>query len=52
MDYAAKAMALTGLELMVNKDALDAAKQDFLRDTGGRKYVTPLPEGATPKRGG
>ncbi len=52
MDYAAKAMALTGLELMVNKDALAAARQEFVRDTGGRTYETPLPEGSTPKKGG
>jgi aminobenzoyl-glutamate utilization protein B len=52
MDYAAKAMALTGLELMVNKEVLDAAKQEFAQQTGGRKYVTPLPEGAMPQKGG
>mgnify|MGYP002336267107 CR=1 FL=1 len=52
MIYAAKAMALTGLELMVNKEALDTAKREFARATGGRKYVTPLPEGATPQKGG
>jgi aminobenzoyl-glutamate utilization protein B len=52
MDYAAKAMALTGLELMVNKDALDTAKKEFAESTGGRKYVTPLPEGSTPQKGG
>jgi aminobenzoyl-glutamate utilization protein B len=52
MDYAAKAMALTGLELMVNKEALDTAKKEFAESTGGRKYVTPLPEGSTPQKGG
>jgi aminobenzoyl-glutamate utilization protein B len=52
MDYAAKAMALTGLELMVNKDALDTAKKEFAESTGGRKYTTPLPEGSTPQKGG
>jgi aminobenzoyl-glutamate utilization protein B len=48
MDYAAKAMALTGLELMTNKEALSAAQGEFKQATGGRKYVTPLPEGAVP----
>ena len=48
MDYAAKAMALTGLELMTNKVALSAAQTEFKQSTGGRKYVTPLPEGAVP----
>jgi aminobenzoyl-glutamate utilization protein B len=52
MDFAAKAMALTGLELLVNTAALDAAKHEFARDTGGRAYVTPLPDGATPQKGG
>lgn len=52
MDYAAKAMALTGLELMVNPDALKAAKGEFATQTGGKKYKSPLPEGSTPKRGG
>jgi aminobenzoyl-glutamate utilization protein B len=52
MDFAAKAMALTGLELLVNRAALDAAKHEFARDTGGRAYVTPLPDGATPQKGG
>jgi len=52
MDFAAKAMALTGLELMVNKEALDTAKQEFTNATGGRKYVTPLPEGSVPQKGG
>jgi aminobenzoyl-glutamate utilization protein B len=48
MDFAAKAMALTGLELLVNKAALDSAQQEFQKATGGRKYVTPLPEDAVP----
>jgi hypothetical protein len=41
-------MALTGLELMTNKEALSAAQGEFKQATGGRKYVTPLPEGAVP----
>ena len=48
MDYAAKAMALTGLELMTNAAALKEAQEEFKHSTGGRKYVTPLPEGALP----
>lgn len=52
MDYAAKAMALTGLELMVNADALKAARGEFVQQTGGKKYVSPLREGSTPKKGG
>ena len=52
MDYAAKAMALTGLELMVNADALKADRGEFVQQTGGKKYVSPLREGSTPKKGG
>ena len=48
MDYAAKAMALTGFELMTNADALKAAQGEFQESTGGKKYVTPLPEDAIP----
>jgi aminobenzoyl-glutamate utilization protein B len=48
MDFAAKAMALTGFELLTNQDALSAAKDEFQQSTGGRKYVTPLPEDAVP----
>jgi aminobenzoyl-glutamate utilization protein B len=49
MDYAAKAMALTGFELMTNPAALRAARAEFLAATGGRTYVSPLPEGAAPR---
>ncbi len=49
MDYAAKAMALTGLELMTNPATLQAAQDEFKKSSGGKKYVTPLPEGAVPQ---
>ncbi len=48
MDYAAKAMALTGFELMTNPEALKTAQDEFKEKTGGRKYVSPLPEDAIP----
>jgi len=48
MDFAAKAMALTGFELMTNPEALKAAKREFQEATGGKKYVSPLPEDAVP----
>ncbi|MFW6075281.1 MAG: amidohydrolase [Chloroflexota bacterium] len=48
MDFAAKAMALTVYELMTNEELLNEAKEEFERETGGRKYVTPLPEDAVP----
>jgi len=46
MDFAARTMALTGLELMTNPEALHAAREEFERATGGRNYVSPLPAGA------
>jgi aminobenzoyl-glutamate utilization protein B len=49
MDYAARAMALTGFELMTNPAALAAARAEFAAATGGRPYVSPLPEGAVPR---
>lgn len=46
MDFAARTMALAGLELMTKPEALQAAREAFERATGGRRYVSPLPEGA------
>jgi aminobenzoyl-glutamate utilization protein B len=49
MDYAAKTMALTGFELLTNPAARAAARAEFEAATGGRRYVSPLPEGAVPR---
>ncbi|MCY3780082.1 MAG: amidohydrolase [Chloroflexi bacterium] len=49
MIFAAKAMALAGLDLLTKPDVLHAAKAEFERARAGRAYVTPLPPGATPK---
>lgn len=49
MDLAAKAMALTGFELMTQPQTLRAARAEFDAATGGRRYVSPLPEGAVPR---
>ncbi|MCE5206703.1 MAG: amidohydrolase [Chloroflexi bacterium] len=46
--YAAKVMALTSLDLFTKPDLLQAAKDEFIKSTGGKKYVSPLPEGAKP----
>jgi aminobenzoyl-glutamate utilization protein B len=43
MIAAAKAMALGGYELMVKPDLLKRAKEEFLKNTGGKPYVSPLP---------
>jgi aminobenzoyl-glutamate utilization protein B len=38
-----------GLELMTNPTALAAAREEFAAATGGRPYVSPLPEGSVPQ---
>ncbi len=44
MVTAARAMALAGFELMTRPDLLARARDAFIRDTGGKPYVSPLPE--------
>lgn len=46
MMVAAKAMALTALDLLTQPQDLAAAKEEFKQVTGGKKYKSPLPEGA------
>ncbi|MBE9508322.1 MAG: amidohydrolase [Chloroflexi bacterium] len=48
MMLAAKAMALAALDLETKPDILKAARDEFEKRTGGKKYVSPLPEGAVP----
>lgn len=48
MLLAAKALALTGLDLLTKPELLAEAKAEFQRRTGGQKYQTPLPENAVP----
>jgi aminobenzoyl-glutamate utilization protein B len=43
--FAAKAMALSTLDLFTRPDLLEAAKAEFQQSTGGKPYVSPLPEG-------
>ena len=43
MITAAKAMALAGFELMTKPELLQKAKAAYLKDTGGKPYVSPLP---------
>lgn len=49
MLFAAKAMALAGLELLVNDELLQQAKDAFDEARDGQEYVTPLPETAVPQ---
>ncbi len=43
MIAAGKAMAVAGYELMTKPDLLRKAKETFIKDTGGKPYVSPLP---------
>ncbi|MCY3917522.1 MAG: amidohydrolase [Chloroflexi bacterium] len=49
MIFAAKTMALAGLDLLTKPDVLAAAKADFERALGGKSYITPLPPEAKPQ---
>lgn len=44
MIYGAKAMAMCAVRLAESPETVAAAKAQFLRDTGGAKYVCPLSE--------
>lgn len=48
MAYAAKALALTALDLMTKPELLQAAQAEFAASTEGRKYVSPVPDGTVP----
>jgi aminobenzoyl-glutamate utilization protein B len=49
MMLAAKTLALTALELETRPDLVKAAREEFDANTGGKKYVSPLPDGAVPR---
>ncbi|MBX3014960.1 MAG: amidohydrolase [Caldilineaceae bacterium] len=48
MLYAAKALALTALDLMTKPALLQAAQAEFSASTAGRPYVSPIPDGTIP----
>ncbi|NJM07143.1 amidohydrolase [Candidatus Gracilibacteria bacterium] len=48
MLLAAKALALTGLELFTQPALLAEVQAEFKRKTQGRAYVSPIPEGTVP----
>jgi aminobenzoyl-glutamate utilization protein B len=48
MTLAARALALTALDLLTKPATLQAAREEFAESTGGRRYVSPLPAGARP----
>ena len=49
MMLAAKAMALAVFDLETKPNIVQAARDEFKRKTGGKSYVSPLPEGAVPR---
>lgn len=49
MIFAAKTMALAGLDLLTKPTLLASAKAEFGTARDGREYVSPLPPDATPK---
>jgi aminobenzoyl-glutamate utilization protein B len=50
MMHAAKAMALTGLDLYSDPVHIQAAQNEFDRKMGSRKYVCPIPDDIKPPR--
>jgi len=50
MMHAAKTMALSALDLYTNPETIQAAKSEFDRRMGSRKYVCPIPEDVQPPR--
>jgi aminobenzoyl-glutamate utilization protein B len=49
MMFAAKALALTALDLMTKPELLKTAREEFEKATEGKQYITPLSEGAKPR---
>lgn len=47
MMLAARALALAAFDLLTRPELVKAARQEFEQRTGGRKYMSPLPEGTT-----
>ena len=48
MVVAAKAIALTGLDLLTDPSLVQAAKDDFKKQTAGRSYYTAIPPDQKP----
>lgn len=48
MVNAAKALALTAVDLLEQPDLLPAARADFLKQRGGNEYRSLIPDGQKP----
>jgi aminobenzoyl-glutamate utilization protein B len=49
MIFAAKAMALAGLDLLTKPDVLAQAQAEFKEARNGQTYITPIPDGVMPQ---
>jgi aminobenzoyl-glutamate utilization protein B len=49
MLFAAKGLALAGLDLLTKPDLLAQAQAEFVQAKNGRDYVSPLPDNVVPK---
>ncbi|MGH6762109.1 MAG: M20 family metallopeptidase [Phyllobacterium sp.] len=47
--HAAKSLATTGLDLILNPDLLESAKAEWREKTAGQPYCCPIPPEVTPK---
>lgn len=47
-DVAAQVLALTGVDLLMNPSLVEEARAFYLEKTGGKPYVSPVPEGQEP----
>lgn len=50
MLHAAKGMAITASRLIEDPALLQAAKDEFLKSTDGKSYVSPIPPGVQPRK--
>lgn len=50
MLHAAKAMAITGAEFVLDPDLLQRAKDEFAKSTAGRPYRCPIPPHVQPRK--
>jgi aminobenzoyl-glutamate utilization protein B len=48
MIYATKILAGSLIDLYLNNKMIEEAKREFDKNTKGKKYITPLPEGTNP----
>ena len=44
MIYASRVIALFGLKVIENPDIVEKAKAEFVKETGGKPYICPIPE--------